>query len=298
MTRILHLLAIFIIAFATSAFGNDDLLKLVKKAIYDPDNSERWARVEKYIEDNPGDNSEAILELIRPHNSLLYFRLAYEIQGDLGVGAFGTVKKARHRFTGEYFAIKTLRRVSFEELHWPFPPREVELMRRLKHPNIVELRDVVSTDEAIYLILEFFDGKELFYHAFNRELPEAECRNIMRQLLSAVAYAHEVGVCHRDINLQNIMINEAGEIKLIDFGLGNFFKEHQTLSTVCGSDDFVAPEILAGRRYHGPNADVWNLGCVLYTLATGYLPFGDENDNQLINYHFIAYHRCQRVFKS
>lgn len=203
----------------------------------------------------------------------------------LGEGFFGSVKVGYHRLSGVPVAIKTLKKQQFLDNGMRYPPREVEIMSSLKHPNIFRFFHAISTDTAVYLISELVSGGELFDYASQREhLPESECRVIVRQILSAVAYMHSKGICHRDLKLENILIDAFGVIKIIDFGLGNFFTSGAKLSTFCGSPDYAPPELWRSQPYYGPAVDVWAVGVILYILVTGYVPFSQSSHVLEIHY--------------
>ena len=156
----------------------------------------------------------------------------------LGTGISGEVKIAKHRLTGVQVAIKTLSKKQFEELGLVYPPREVELMRDLQHPLCARLWHTIIKADAIVLVSELVEGGELFDYVAQRDhLSESETLRLMRQIVSAVYYLHQKGIVHRDLKLENILLGEWGDIKLIDLGLGNFFDKSgkALLSTFCGS---------------------------------------------------------------
>jgi PAS domain S-box-containing protein len=170
-------------------------------------------------------------ETISSGDVLDWYEVTHKV---LGTGYFGSVKVATHRLTGVPVAIKTLKKKQYLDANMPFPPREVNLMVRLKHPNIFRFFHSISTEEAIYMITEVVSGGELFdYAAQHDRLSEAETRVFMRQILAAVDYMHRRGIVHRDLKLENILLDSYGNIKIIDFGLGNFFhsNENAKLST-------------------------------------------------------------------
>jgi 5'-AMP-activated protein kinase catalytic alpha subunit len=201
----------------------------------------------------------------------------YEITKDvLGSGFFGAVRIATHRLTGISVAIKTLNKKQYVDCGMQYPPREMELMMKLHHPNIFRFFHSIETDEASYMITEIVPGGELFDYAAQRErLPENECRGLMRQILSGVDYMHRCGICHRDLKLENILLDAFGCIKIIDFGLGNFFDISGSAKkrSFCGSPDYAAPELWESKPYSGPEVDVWSMGVILFILVTGFIPF-------------------------
>lgn len=156
----------------------------------------------------------------------------------LGTGFFGEVKIATHRLTGVQVAIKTLRKKLYERSGLIYPPREVELMQGLQHPLCARLWHTIVKDDAIILVSELVQGGELLDYVAQRDrLSELEALRLMRQIVGAVYYLHQKGIVHRDLKLENILLDEWGNIKLIDFGLGNFFDQsgEALLTTFCGS---------------------------------------------------------------
>ncbi len=151
---------------------------------------------------------------------------------------------------------------------------------------MLRLYDVYDTPNYLFLVLEHVEGGELFDYAAQRDrLPEDDCRGFMRQIVAAVDYMHRAGVCHRDLKLENILLDVNGQIKIIDFGLGNFFDSHATLDTFCGSTDYAPPECWLSKPYHGPETDVWSMGVILFILASGFLPFNDSQS--VIELHYM-----------
>lgn len=156
----------------------------------------------------------------------------------LGTGLCGDVKIATHRLAGVQVAIKTLARKQYEESGLAYPPREVELMEHVNHPLCARLWHTIRSDQSVVLISELIEGGELLDYVIQRDhLPEAEALRLMRQIVSAVYYLHQKGIVHRDLKLENILLDAWDNIKLIDFGLGNFFDSsgETLLSTFCGS---------------------------------------------------------------
>jgi len=139
------------------------------------------------------------------------------------------------------------------------------------------------------MISEVVAGGELFDYAAQREwLSESETRVFMRQILAAVDFMLRSGVCHRDLKLENILLDTFGNIKVIDFGLGNFFESSgdAKLSTFCGSPDYAPPELWEGRPYNGPDVDIWSMGVILFILLTGFIPFNTSMHVIEIRYHW------------
>lgn len=160
--------------------------------------------------------------------------------------------------------------------------REALLSYLLDHPHIVKLRDFFFTDENFYLIFDYVKGVQLLKHIIrHRKLREDMSRKYFRQIVSAVEYCHSNSVVHRDMKIENVLIDSNDNALLIDFGLSNFYDAEGFLGTFCGSLYFAAPELLSGKPYRGPEIDVWSLGVVLYVMVCGRVPFDDKNTQSL-----------------
>ncbi|OIT28929.1 PREDICTED: CBL-interacting serine/threonine-protein kinase 1-like [Nicotiana attenuata] len=206
----------------------------------------------------------------------------YEIGKTLGEGNFGKVKYAKHIESGQSFAIKILDKDRIIDLRSTDQiKREIGTLKLLKHPNVVRLYEVLASKSKIYMVLEYVNGGELFDRIVSKgKLKEAEGRKLFQQLIDGVSYCHEKGVFHRDLKLENILIDSKGNIKITDFGLSalpQHFRDDGLLHTTCGSPNYVAPEILSNRGYDGAASDTWSCGVILYVILTGYLPFDDRN---------------------
>ncbi|XP_027349782.1 CBL-interacting serine/threonine-protein kinase 14-like [Abrus precatorius] len=205
----------------------------------------------------------------------------YELQRLLGVGAFAKVYHATQVDTRQSVAVKAVSK--HKVLNGGFAAnveREISIMRHLHHPNIVNIFEVLATKTKIYFIMEFAAGGELFHEVGKGRLTEDLARRYFRQLISAVKHCHSRGVFHRDLKLDNLLMDENGNLKVSDFGLSavtDQIRPDGLLHTVCGTPTYVAPEILARRGYDGAKVDVWSCGVVLFALTAGYLPFNDYN---------------------
>uniref|UniRef100_A0A667GYS1 non-specific serine/threonine protein kinase n=1 Tax=Lynx canadensis TaxID=61383 RepID=A0A667GYS1_LYNCA len=198
----------------------------------------------------------------------------YDIEGTLGKGNFAVVKLGRHRITKTEVAIKIIDKSQLDAVNLEKIYREVQIMKMLDHPHIIKLYQVMETKNMLYLVTEYAKNGEIFdYLANHGRLNEAEARRKFWQILSAVDYCHGRKIVHRDLKAENLLLDSNMNIKLADFGFGNFFKSGELLATWCGSPPYAAPEVFEGQQYEGPQLDIWSMGVVLYVLVCGALPF-------------------------
>jgi hypothetical protein len=214
----------------------------------------------------------------------------YTVVGKLGVGVFGEVYLANSKAdpNGPQVALKKL-----SKNHPKFKPaavtKEINAGQYLNHEAIVKYVDTFETMSSVYLVLEYFKGKDLFSIMEDRQykpFAEATAKNVFQQLVSAMAHSHNQGIVHRDVKLENIMMNGDGKIKIIDFGLCDFVMDSNNKQRMCvdsvGSPAYIAPEILSGRAYDGFKADVWSCGVVLYALLFGRFPYSPSQYKRLV----------------
>ncbi|XP_037542961.1 serine/threonine-protein kinase SIK1 [Nematolebias whitei] len=198
----------------------------------------------------------------------------YEIIRTLGKGNFAVVKLARHKVTKTQVAIKIIDKTRLNPSNLEKIYREVQIMKLLNHPHIIKLYQVMETKDMLYIVTEYAKNGEMFDHlTSNGRMSEDEARKKFWQILTAVDYCHRHHIVHRDLKTENLLLDANMNIKLADFGFGNFYKAGEPLSTWCGSPPYAAPEVFEGKEYEGPQLDVWSLGVVLYVLVCGSLPF-------------------------
>ena len=151
-----------------------------------------------------------------------------------------------------------------------------------RHPNIAPLYDVIDSPTDTYLVLENIGGGELYdYLAEKGRLEEDEARRMFQQLIDGIDYCHSKDVIHRDLKLDNLLLDSQKNIKVADFGLSKKALKNNMLRTTCGTNHYIAPEILSRHPYTGPGVDVWSCGVILYALVCGYVPFEDESTPRL-----------------
>ncbi|KAL8030172.1 hypothetical protein ABFX02_14G270900 [Erythranthe guttata] len=204
----------------------------------------------------------------------------YEVGRTIGEGTFAKVKFAQNTETGESVAMKVLDRSTIIKHKMVDQiKREISIMKRVRHPFVVRLHEVIASRTKIYIILEFITGGELFDKIVHHgRLSESESRRYFQQLVDGVDYCHSKGVYHRDLKPENLLLDSQGNLKISDFGLSALPGEGVSLlRTTCGTPNYVAPEVLSHKGYNGALADIWSCGVILYVLMAGYLPF-DEID--------------------
>ncbi|CAD8104031.1 unnamed protein product [Paramecium primaurelia] len=207
----------------------------------------------------------------------------YILGKTIGEGTFGQVRLGQHTITNETVAIKILEKDKMKEnTDYERISREINCLKKLRHPNIIQIYEIVQTVNSIYMIMEYAPGGELFEVIIrNQRLNEKEAAEYLMQILSGVQYMHDNYVMHRDLKPENLLLDENNKIKIVDFGLSNQFKDGQLLKTACGSPCYAAPEMIAGKEYDPKSADTWSCGVILYAMVNGYLPFEDSNTAQL-----------------
>lgn len=216
---------------------------------------------------------------MEPKGSVLMQK--YELGRLLGQGTFAKVYYARHLVTGMSVAIKVIDKEKILKVGMIDQiKREISVMRLVRHPNIVELYEVMASKTKIYFVMEYVKGGELFHKVAKGKLKEDVARKYFQQLISAVDYCHSRGVSHRDLKPENLLLDEAGNLKVSDFGLSALAEtKHQDglLHTTCGTPAYVAPEVINRKGYDGAKADIWSCGVILFVLLAGYLPFHNSN---------------------
>nr|XP_017036852.1 serine-rich adhesin for platelets isoform X4 [Drosophila kikkawai] len=221
---------------------------------------------------------------VKMNNHRKKLRQRFDIIKKLGQGTYGKVQLGINKETGQEVAIKTIKKCKIEaEADLVRIRREVQIMSSVHHPNIIHIYEVFENREKMVLVMEFAAGGELYDYLSERKvLGEEEARRIFRQVATAVYYCHKHKICHRDLKLENILLDEKGNAKIADFGLSNVFDDQRLLGTFCGSPLYASPEIVEGTPYQGPEVDCWSLGVLLYTLVYGSMPFDGSNFKRLV----------------
>ncbi|KAF7436002.1 Protein kinase [Pleurotus ostreatus] len=220
----------------------------------------------------------------------------YTVIQDIAEGTFGKVKMAMHTVTGHKVAMKFISKAVIHQSKTKVRvQREVEYMRKLRHPHIVKLYEVISTPTDIIIVLEFAGGELFNYIVTHGRMPEQRARRFFQQIVSGVEYSHRLNIVHRDLKPENVLLDDDLNVKIADFGLSNEISDGSFLKTSCGSPNYAAPEVISGRLYTGPEIDVWSCGVILYVMLCGRLPFEDDDVQVLFTkisqgtYHMPSY---------
>ncbi|MBN3315798.1 NUAK1 kinase, partial [Atractosteus spatula] len=221
---------------------------------------------------------------VKKHHHKHNLKHRYELLETLGRGTYGKVKKAIERDSGREVAIKSIRKEKIkDEQDMVHIRREIEIMSSLRHPHIISVYEVFENKDKIVIVMEYASKGELYdYISERRRLSERETRHFFRQIVSAVHYCHKNGVVHRDLKLENVLLDENGNIKVSRLSSVALGRADRLLQTFCGSPLYASPEIVNGRPYRGPEVDSWALGVLLYTLVYGTMPFDGGDHKNLI----------------
>ena len=209
----------------------------------------------------------------------------YIIKKTIGSGTFSTVKLGVHRITHKKVAIKILDKSKIEsrdDLERII--REMQILIEMHNPFVIKVYKIYEDKNNFLIIMEYCEGGELFnYIVKKKRLSEEESSYFFYQLINGIEYIHSKGIAHRDLKPENLLLSKNKILKIIDFGLSNFYDGQKRLQTPCGSPCYASPEMVKGKKYDGFNIDIWAIGVILFAMLCGYLPFeDDENDTDVL----------------
>jgi len=200
----------------------------------------------------------------------------YEFKTELGRGAFSIVYVATQRATGVQYAVKVINKKDLGKDYEKNLKMEVDILKKVNHPNIIALKELFDTPDKLYLVMELVTGGELFDKIVEKgSYTEHEAGQLVRKIVSAVDYLHNLGIVHRDLKPENLLLKRADndlEIAIADFGLSKIVGQQMMMQTACGTPSYVAPEVLNASGY-GKEVDMWSIGVITYILLCGFPPF-------------------------
>ena len=207
----------------------------------------------------------------------------YILEETIGKGAFAKVKLARHIQTGEKVAIKIINKEEIYNFDIKKIKKEINILQRLKHKNIIQLYEIMETHKNLYIVMEYCEGKELFEYIVKRKhLTEREACRYFQQIINGVEYLHLSNITHRDLKPENLLLDNKKRILITDFGLSILSEKYnEQLSTPCGTPSYSPPEMLKGKKYNGVYSDIWSCGIILYTMLVGNLPCSESKEELL-----------------
>jgi 5'-AMP-activated protein kinase catalytic alpha subunit len=208
----------------------------------------------------------------------------YVIGRTIGKGLLGKIKICKHSLTDQNVAIKIFKKHELRnESDLIILEREIHILKKLKHKNIIQIFETIQTHSHFYIVMELVEEDILNKIIEKKKFHESEALNYFQQIISSLEYLHHQNIAHRDLKPENILIDDKKSIKLSNFGLATMYNQDRLLNTRCGTKFYTSPEILRGEDYQGETADVWSIGVILYQMLTGFLPFSGDNENEYIN---------------
>jgi len=233
------------------------------------------------VKQDPKPKEEIKANTVAPNAAQTSVDSDYVIGEEIGRGAFSIVKKAKKKDNGEECAIKFIEKKFVDKQDLMLLAREIDIMKKVQHANVLQLKAVYETDDVIALVMELVTGGELFYKIVEKgNYSEKDAANIVRQMITGVAYLHENGICHRDLKPENLLCSgdsnpeyQPFRVVIADFGLSKVFDGGEQLETSCGTPDYVAPEVITAEGSYDKSVDMWSVGVITYVLLCGFSPF-------------------------
>ena len=207
----------------------------------------------------------------------------YNIKETIGKGTFSIVKLGVNKETNEKVAIKILKKKKIvQKADKSRLEREISILKKLNHINVIKSQIINEDSENYYIVMEYCENGELFNYIVDRQkLEEEEASYFFYQLINGLDYIHHKNIVHRDLKPENLLLGKGNILKIVDFGLSNYYEDEKLLSTPCGSPCYASPEMVCGNQYNGLMIDIWSCGIIIFAMTCGYLPFEDTNNELL-----------------
>jgi len=232
-----------------------------------------------------GETEENVQEWVEAikYASTMTIRDLYDIRGELGSGTFAVVKLGILKTTGNPYAIKIIDKATLQENREALLT-EISILKQVNHPNVIRLEEIFETRKKLYLVMNLLNGGELFDRIVeNGSFSEKDASDLVRDIIGAISYLHNMGIVHRDLKPENLLYTDksaSAQIKIADFGLSKFVTKNELLQTACGTPGYVAPEVLMLQGY-SKEVDLWSVGVIVYILLCGFPPFYSESDAEM-----------------
>ncbi|CAG9326094.1 unnamed protein product [Blepharisma stoltei] len=209
----------------------------------------------------------------------------YVFGRQLGQGAYAIVRLATHRQSKSQFAVKTYEKSKLTDVRRKTGvKREISILQRLDHPYTIKLIEALDGPKQVNLVMEYVGPSSLhgyLYKKASRKLDDLEAKKFFQQIVQGIEYCHSKNITHRDIKLENILLDKDQNVKIIDFGFATCMASTKTTRLFCGTPSYMAPEILSNKDYIGNPVDIWALGVLLFVMLCGFFPFKGANDRDL-----------------
>ncbi|XP_071107830.1 testis-specific serine/threonine-protein kinase 3-like [Haliotis cracherodii] len=219
------------------------------------------------------------------HMSEVIMENGYMLGPKIGSGSYAKVRLVERITDGKILAAKVIdREKAPADYIQAFMPRELEIVQSVKHEHVAHVQEIIQTDKSVFIIMDYAQKGDLLEHIMNNGAPkENTTKKMFKQIVSAVNYLHEIGVVHRDLKCENILIKKNMDIIISDFGFSRRFDQNNKPSkTFCGSAAYASPQLIKGTPYDPRQNDVWSLGCILFILTCGSMPFDDSNIKKMV----------------
>ncbi|XP_067671741.1 testis-specific serine/threonine-protein kinase 3-like [Haliotis asinina] len=219
------------------------------------------------------------------HMSEIIMEKGYMLGPKIGSGSYAKVRLVERISDGKIFAAKVIdRERAPADYVQTFMPRELEIVQSIKHERIANVQEIIQTEKSVFIIMDYAQKGDLLEHIMNNGAPkENVAKKMFKQIVSAVHYLHEIGVVHRDLKCENVLIKKDGDVIISDFGFSRRFDQNSKPSkTFCGSAAYASPQLIKGTPYDPRQNDTWSLGCILFILTCGSMPFDDSNIKKMV----------------